>query len=393
MKKTVEEILNEFKNNQFSIISYFERFGVLAQTQDLTAAKDRINYIMQCLKDSGIDTSIPKEEQNISQDELFAFADKVIKTPKLSEQNYEILSRSSFLMLNNYFEYLLTDLLTYYYNKFKESLNDKDFKLSLKELSEYETIEDATKSLILKEVESMVIELTFPKLLDHFKSKLNVSLEEDIINWEKIEEFRERRHLIVHNSSIVNKKYLIRTKNPYNLKLGDKIDISHDYFKLVYEEFYLAGLILSYNCWGNWDKENADSAISDILMETFEKTKEGKFDFTRRLTDYAHKISPRNDIQEDCLLRVKFNRCIALKRLGHKKELAGMLKSIKVVTALPLFQLAHSILSEKEDNIIDLVNKTKALDDIDHERYEEWPIYSFVRENEKLNSEILEILK
>jgi len=393
MDKTVKNILSEYKLNLFAINSYFERFGDLAQKEDLTAAKDKGEFISKSIKELGFDLSLPPEEQAIPPEQLYEFIDIIYKIPKLSQQNYEILSRGSFLMLNNYFEYLLTDLLTYFYDKFKETLNEKDFKVSLKELNEYETIEDAIKSLILKEVEAMVIELTFPKLLEHFKDKLKVSLESDIIDWPKIEEFRERRHIIVHNSSIVNKKYLVRSKNPYNLKLGDKVEISTDYFNAAFEEFYLAGLLLSYDCWGNWDKVKIDDAIADIVEETFEKLKGNKFDFVKRLTDYTIKINPRSERQEDLLLRLKFNRCIALKKLDKNKELKTMLEAIKVGTALPIFKLAHCILSDDEDEIIALVKKSKILNDIDHEKYNEWPIYSFLREKEPINSDVLAMLK
>ena len=49
-------------------------------------------------------------------------------------------------------------------------------------MAEYETIEDLEKHLILKEVETLLVELSFDGLLNHFKTKFNISLNEDIIN-------------------------------------------------------------------------------------------------------------------------------------------------------------------------------------------------------------------
>ena len=77
-------------------------------------------------------------------------------------------------MLNNYFEYLLSDLLSYFYNKHQGSLNDKKFDFTLKEINEYETIEEAVKAFVTKEVETMIVEMTFEKLLEHFASKLKI---------------------------------------------------------------------------------------------------------------------------------------------------------------------------------------------------------------------------
>ncbi|GAB3333220.1 hypothetical protein GCM10027429_13540 [Marivirga atlantica] len=390
---TVSIITNGFKNNLFAIDFYFEKFGSLAQSEDQSAVEDKNQYFKQCMDELGIDKTKPKEEQNFSSEDVLIFAKKILKAPKLSHQNFEILSRSSFLMLNNYFEYLLADLLTYYYQKFKESLNEKNFKITLKELNEFENIQEATTSLILKEVESMMIDFSFHKLLEHFENELGIELENQIINWDKIEEFRERRHLIVHNSSVVNKKYIVRTNNPYNLKQGDKVNISIEYFNEAFKEFYLAGLLLCYNCWGKWDKENADQALKDMLNESFDNLKLEKYELVKRITDYTNKIDARNEEQENVLLRAKFNRCIALKKLNNQTDLKKDLKKIKVGTALPLFQLGHAILSEKEDSILPLFKQTKALEDVDLDKYNEWPLYSFVREKEDLNEQVLNILK
>ena len=296
-------------------------------------------------------------------------------------------------MLNNYFEYLLSDLLSYHYNKFQKSLNEKKFNLALKEINEFESIEEFTKALITKEVESMMVELSFDELIEHFHNTLEIDNEKEIINWDKIRECRERRHLIVHNSSIVNHKYLSRTKNPFNLKVGDLIHIDKEYFSNSCKEFFLAGLLLSYNAWGKWDKDDATKAIREMMVDSFELLKQNEFQLVSRITDYTQKIEGRNEEQEDFLLRTKFNRLISLKKLGNETALSKELKKIKIGTASPIFKLAHAILSENHKNIIELVKQSKAMDELDTVRYNEWPIYEFVRTNSEINKKIEAELK
>ncbi|MBL7971823.1 MAG: hypothetical protein JNL03_09915, partial [Prolixibacteraceae bacterium] len=275
---SIEKILESFKNNLSSVELYFDRFGEIAVEEDEGAFKKKAEFIEKCFEDVGIDLKSLEDEEkgeennnsqtdkitenpngkrfNLTEQDLKKLIRSFGKHPKISEKNFEILSSSSFLVLNNYFEYLLADLLTYYYLKFKSSLNSKELKVSLKDLGEYDSIEELEKSLIYKEVESMLVELTFDGLLAHFEDHLSISLVDDIINWEVIKECRERRHIIVHNASVVNKKYLTRTGNPNKLKIGDKINVTKDYFKQAFTEFRLAGLLLCYNCWGKWDKDN-----------------------------------------------------------------------------------------------------------------------------------------
>lgn len=399
-KINVEFIYKSFVDNIESVHLYFQKFGSLAIGEDETIINEKEKFYKEFLSELTNDLEKLKEEkendviQDYDSEKIFRkFASKIGKKNKISPKNFEILSRSSFLMLNNYFEYLLTDLLTYYYNKFKNSLNEREFKLSLKELNEYETIEEVNKFLILKEVETILVEKTFDQLLTHFEEKLSISLERDLINWEKIIEFRERRHLIVHNSSIVNKKYISRTKNPFNLNIGEAVHIDNQYFINSLKEFKLAGQLLLFNCWGNWDKENIDKAIYEIMIQTFEDLKVKNYEIVTKTCKYSEKIEARNEQQEDIIFRVNINKAIALKKLKNTSELTKTLKKIQVGTASPIFKIAYQILNDNHNGLIDNFKKAIILDEVNIDFYLEWPIFDFVRENEELHLEILETFK
>lgn len=406
-ENSIANILENYKDNLTAVESYFEKFGNIAEDEDEDALRKSGEYLNHCLEDIGFDlksfeTYINSDEDkindnsdgnksiNLTSKDLIEFAKKISSQPRLSLKNYEILSSSTFLILNNYFEYLLADLLTYYYFNFKNSLNSKEIKVSLLDISEYESIEELEKALIFREVETMLIELTFDGLLEHFQKKLSINLVKNIIDWDEIKEYRERRHIIVHNASIINKKYQVRTGNPYDLEIGDKINISKAYFKKALNNFKLAGILLSFNCWGNWEKENLDKAIHTILMESFHSLSINELNNCLNFTDYAEQITPKNEYQEDLLLRLKFNKCIALKKLDHTKELDDLLKKINVGTASPLFKLAYAILSDnKNDSILKLIEQTYAIGEIEMSDYLEWPLFSFVREKPKLNKEVI----
>jgi hypothetical protein len=316
------------------------------------------------------------------------------KRPKLTPRNYEILSRSSFLMLNNYFEYLLTDLLSYYYNKFKDSLSEKEFKVTLKELNEFENIEEATKSLILKEVESILVEKTFNELLEHFEKPLSISLENELIQWNKIIEIRERRHLIVHNSSIINKKYISRTGNPYKLEIGETLHIQEDYFENSWNELKIAGQLLLFNCWGKWDKDNTNNAIYQIMIQTFEDLKDKNHDLVRRTCEYSNQIEAKNEDQEDYLFRIKINHAIALKKLNNQKALDKVIKTIKIGTATPIFKIAYKIINNDFKDLPKLFKKAIVMEELNIDFYLEWPIFDFIRiEESELHKELLKTFK
>lgn len=397
-KKSIKKILYWFKRNITWVELYFNNFLEIAINKDEWELKRSKEFLENLLKQLWVQKNLNgsiDEKTPISNEQINLIVQEFRKKPKITIANFEILSSSSFLVLNNYFEYLLSDLLSYYYTKYKDSLSWKESRLTIKEISEYSSVEELLDASILKNVETILFDLTFDQLLEHFKNELKIDLEEKIINWPKIKEYRERRHLIVHNSWVVNKKYIIKSWNPYNLKVGDQVKITKEYFKEAIENYKIAWLILNYSSWGEWDKETADEAISEIMIETFNLLKEDEFVLVNKISEYvSNKIIAKNESQEDILLRIKINNCIALKKLKLDDDLNKSLKWIKIWTVTPIFKLAHSILSNKDNEIIiEYFKKAIALDEINKSYYAEWPIFDFIRTKKTLNKKIVTLFK
>lgn len=391
---SIEKIFNHYKDNLFALNVYFHRFESLATSEDEKELKKSNAYMDKIFKEAGIDFDKPNKEKKISLDKATILFSKFQKRPKITLQHHQILSSSAFLMLNNYFEYLLSDLLAFYYNKYSDTIKAKTINVSLNEIEEYSTINELKKALIVKEVEQILVDLSFNQLLQHFKENLKISLNEELIDWDILIEARERRHLIVHNSSKINKKYITRTKNPFRHKTGDKIYVDIKYFSKVYKNYKLAGYLLAFNCWGKWETEKATKAISEILNESFEELKNKNYEEVRIMTTYCDQISGRNKEEAANLLRLKFNKCIALKNLKLEEELQKELKSIDTSTSEPIFKLAHSILEKSSSaEILKLVDQCIKLDDINLDVFNEWPIYRCLKTRTKLHSDIIKLLK
>lgn len=326
-----------------------------------------------------------KESDNIAKEKLDAFYYKIFQAPKIQTKNFEILSNSTFLMLNNYFEYLFADLLSFHFANNKNIIEEKNISISLSELKNFSTIEEAYKDLLFKEIEKLLLDLNFEELKDYFK-KLGVSLAEDFINWDLINEIRERRHLIVHNNAIINQKYLNKSKNIFNLNFGDNVNIENDYLKNAIDEVLFAGALLIFNCWGKWDKVYSSDAISEIVDLTFELLKRKNYSLVNRTCEYVEKmIKPRNEEEETYLLNINFNHCIALKRISKKKELNLKLENIRVGNLSPIYKLAKSVLIEDSEGVKNVFNQAIIVDDLIIDQYFEWPLFEDLRNNEELH--------
>lgn len=385
--KSISSLYDEYSINLNSINQYHSKFGSLAVDEDKNTLNSVAEYVNDILKDIGLDDDEVGAQLTSKLGAMFLH--KISKMPKPVLNNYELLSQGSFLLLNNYFEYLITEIITYYHVKFKSTFDNKDFKVSLKEISEFENVDDLSNHLIFKEIEKLLIELSFDKLLEYLENVIDISLHRELIQWDKIIEARERRHIIVHNSSIVNRKYIIRTGNPFSYEIGQKVNITNEYFNRLMLEFKLAGSIILFNCWGKWEKDNATSAIQKILHESYEFLLTHNNDFALRLCKYADAIQSRDDDQQDYLLRIKFNKGIALKRLNNNKELKGLLKTIPTGTSSPIFKIAYKLLNGDINGIEALMKQAIILEEARLYEYLTWPIFEFARKDKNLDKRLI----
>ena len=425
-------IYEQFVLNIQSIQLFFKKFSILALEEDKTILISKKEYMENALKktfgqkafeeimakveiaeeneiveDDAVfenvsDTKDTTKEQNeldepsdsnYTKSNMFDLMIQMENAPKLQTKNFEILASSTFLILNNYFEFLFADLLTFHFTSNRNLIGEKNINISLNELKNYSTIEEAYDDFLFKEVEKLLLEMTFEEIKNYFK-KLDVSLSEDFINWDFINEIRERRHLVVHNNSIVNKKYITKSNNPYNLQIGDIAKIDAKYLNKSIVEIQIAGILLIMNCWGKWEKKYATDAIMELLILTFNLLKEKRNKTALKICEYVEKnIKPSNDDEENCIIRIKFNYCISLKRIGEKKVLEKKLEELRVGTMSPIFKIAKHILCDEYEIAISLFKQSIVTDDFNIDEYLEWPIFEEIRINEELNINAIEQFK
>lgn len=129
------------------------------------------------------------------------------------------------------------------------------------------------------------------------------------------------------------------------------------------------------------------------MIQTFEDLNSKNYDLVCKTCKYSEQIEPKNEEQEDCILRIKVNNAISLKKQNKDSEVKKVLKNIKVGTATPIFKIAHNILSDKHDDLEELFSQAIIVDKLNIDSYLEWPIFDFVREKEEINKKLIQKLK
>jgi len=425
-KRNVNLIFDQFIENIESIELFFDKFSIKALEEDKLELKEKKEFIEKTFidtlgkegfeklmsefdktiletEDANSEKNKKSDKKTLSKKEIngeFAYMDKLLsiiskleKKPTIQEKNYEILTNGVFLMLNNYFEFLFADLLSYHYISNTQIIEEKNISISLNDLKNYSSIDEAYNDFLFKEVEKKLLDFNFEQIKSNF-TKLGVSLSEELVDWSIINEIRERRHIIVHNNSIVNKKYLTKTENKYKFKISDKVKVNQDYLKKSISEIRLAGVLLTISCWGKWDNKTSTDAIGEIMQQSFDFLMQDKPVYAKKVCEYIESnIKPTNDEEDDFIIKAKINHCIALKRLDDKTGLKKRLKTIRTLSMSPIFKIAKHLLSDEFKKAINIFEQAILVDDLTYEQYTEWPLFDEIREVEKYNQEITEIFK
>src|SRR5690606_802691 len=138
-----------------------------------------------------------------------------------------------------------------------------------------------------------------------------------------------------------------------------------------------------------WDKDNIDNAIYQIMIQTFEDLNSRNYDLVCKTCKYSEQIEPKNEDQEDYLLRIKVNNAISLKKQNKDSKVKKILKKINVGNANPSFKIDKNILSHKHEDLEELFTLAIIVDKLNIDSYLDWPIFDFVREKDEINKVLL----
>ncbi len=339
-----------------------------------------------------------KKKQN--EKEKFKLTDKEISQlvsiskdlPRMPPYNVELLYKSAFVMVISYFDFFLSDLIHFYYQTYPKSLSGKEISLTLSELELCSDIPEATDFIINKELESV----TYKSLDDqirYFENNLGIDCKKSIIGWVRIKEAMERRNLIVHNNSKINRRYLRnadfsvipeKTKDP---KEGDEISIEEDYFMTVLHEIFVAGVILVQCCWRKWKKDDINPADKILISSLYDALSKEEWAVAERLGLFSKECDVYN---EESRLYLNINYLQSLKWQNKKEELEKELNKFDASGLSPKYKLAIYALKSDSKNFYKNIKKAIISDDLKKDDFMEWPLYREFRKDPDYEKKIEE---
>jgi len=383
-QRSFDKIHDNFANNLASLDAFMSNVTPVVERQERANDRATAKFIKQARKILGI-PKVKSKNKTGSQDSERATSEQMKQIsklvgelpPVLSISQQDVLFRSAFVMLVSFFDFLMSDLIRYYYHKYPDILSSKELQLTLKELKELGCVNDAVDVVIDKEADNILYD-SLKNQRNYLSKVLKVDTKDDIVNWSGINEAMERRNVVVHNNCIINRRYLIsidRSVAPEpekSLKEGIKLHIYKPYFQKIFEEVCVSGFILIQCCWRKWEKEDVSSADDQLNMDIYNFLEKEKWVCAQRVGFFAKECKVNDQASR---LTLDINYCQSLKWQGKQKELEEELSKFDISALSPKFALGVYALKSDRDGFYNTIENAIKVDELPKEAFFEWPLF------------------
>jgi len=350
-------------------------------TEKITKICDELLKITGISKNELKETKHKKKKFELTKKQMVQILKAFKALPHLTRSNVKLLHKSAFVMLISYFDFLISDLIHYFYQRYPESLSGKELSIKLNELKLCDHLTEAMDYIVNKEVDKVLYD-SLEVQKGYLKNYLKIDIKENIIHWDKINEAIERRNIIVHNNSKINRRYLksvdlsVIPEKTKDLKEGKKIGINEDYFTIVFDEILIAGIILIQNCWRKWRKDDVDGADGQLIICMYDALSQEKWTVAERLGLFSKECKVSSERNR---LYLNINYCQSLKWQNKKDDLEKDLEKFDTSTLSPKYILALCALKSDRHNFYKNIEGAIIVDEMKEDDFMEWPLFRELR--------------
>jgi hypothetical protein len=388
-KKNNIEIVNQFDKVNKEFIKQIESLRetlplvmIFISANETKANKDFADFVNK----KGI------EEKDEEGEGFYKFSPEDSHKYEIHEKNSEIASaaldivpNSLFVSLISQFDSFLGKLIREIFQAKPGILNSSEKNLTFSKLLELKSIEEAKEFIIEKEIES-VLRDSHTDHFDWLENKLGIPLRKDLPIWQEFIEITERRNLFVHNDGVVSSQYLSvcrQNKVLFNPepKLGEKLNITPDYFEKTYKCLFEISVKLTQVIWRKLlanDIEKADESLNDIC---FELLRQKQLDLATILLDFATIILKKHHNEESKNVFI-VNKALSLKLNKKKEECDEIVLSKDWSACSDKFKIAKEALLDNHTEVAKLMKKIGADGEVTKLSYKIWPLFSEFRKTE-----------
>ncbi len=380
-KSKFDKEIDNFLNNIESLRSTLPGILSVLMTQKIKATKEYNDFLnKECIY-------IKKEKHFEIPPEKGRKYSKLKKINTNTSIAHKMMIRNFVVSIVSQFDTYIGELMSCVFDLKPEIIENSERQLSFSELRDFDSINDARKFIVEKEVESILRD-SHTEQFKWFEKKLGIKLRADLPAWKTFIELTQRRNLFVHNNVKISSQYLnVCIDNNVKLskksKIGIELITDLKYFENAFKCLFEIGVKLNQVLRRKLIPEEIEKSDVSFLNITFELIHNEQYELAKELYDFADKYI-RKFSNQDLELRIQLNRAQTYKWLGENDKCKEIIKSKDWSACGDLFKLASTVL------IDDLENATKAMKAIGNNDkvlnkayYNDWPIFKeFIKTTE-----------
>jgi hypothetical protein len=303
------------------------------------------------------------------------FIQYINKSKKLVPIQAYILRRSALITLASHFEYLISELIHSFYSLYPQALSSDERVLSLSDLREIGSIEEAENELISREIDALLRD-NLEKQFEYLSRRLKVNLDALTNYKDVLVEIFQRRNVFVHNDGIANKIYMARVAPDVlesGMKDGKKLDVTNEYLNKALDTVYISGVMLIQLCWRKWQKNSSEEADSVYISLIYEELLDKDYSCIKNLQNFSTGLKYETDRTKRVLV---VNHAIALRELNEIEEMEDIINTLDWSSCSLEFRTALLALRKEESKLLDILPKAIAAKEIDRFALEQWPLFT-----------------
>jgi hypothetical protein len=294
--------------------------------------------------------------------------------PRLAKR--QLLNRSLLTSLVASLEVLIGNVVAAFYYANPSALGASEKEFSLADLRRMGSIDDAVDEAIASRSDAFLRQST-DDWRRWFARTIKTDFAEMAGDWAAVNEVIERRHLIVHNGSLVSKQYLSKVPLSQPPEIGTELRVDDEYFRTALDHVLVFGALLATITWHHVHAASAQRPAEEIQHLTETLMEGGRWDAVLTLALVGRDRLATTDVQRHTF---QFNWWLA--RLETGDDPHSEVESFDDSALMPVFRFVRlALLDEKElaTRLVDHLVESKAIRLRD---LREWPILRRLRDYE-----------
>jgi hypothetical protein len=306
------------------------------------------------------------------------------------------IPRSLFITLVSDFDVFISNLIKIIFASNPGVLNSKETSIQYSDLISFETMEDAKKHIIEKQIDNILRE-NHKKQLEYLEKIINRKIIENIPFWSDFIEITERRNLLVHTDGFVSSQYRKNclengfTENQIP-ELNSQIDIDLNYFEESCNVLFKMVVYVTHITWKQLYKKQATYSTWSISGLCFSLLKNDLNELAVEIANFGLD-SLNKEVSQEAKVNLVLNQAQGYKWIGDQKIANETIQKIDWSAIQTKYNLCRYVILNEFDEAVRCMKKIGIDDEMKPENYKEWPIFKEFRHSEAFLIAYREIFK